>query len=219
MDARRRQILEDLGIDQWRLRGAAAESVGSVPAVTVSVAAPRTSGTPASPGRAAAATAAAPGELKEAREAAGGETDAPQRVPAEAPSEAWSVLSLVSAGIVLLVDGASSRRDLRLAMDILAAASGGRRAKPSSRHFAWPPDGTGTMVGGGAGAARRAFAAFVDKELGDHGAALLLCEEPLTARLPERGGLVRVEIPPLEQLGRDVDGKRRLWETLRSAIR
>lgn len=214
MQARRTQILEDLGIDRWWLRRAATghAAPGDRPVVDPPDQRPVAVPPAASP------VLTDPGAEKTLPQMA--EVSRANVAPAQ-PSgrtsavDAWAALSLVAGGVVLLVDGSSSRRDLRLAMDVLATASGSWIDKPASRRFDWPPDGVST-IGRGADPAGRAFAAFVDKELADHGAETLLVEETLSERLPERGGPVRVQIPALARLGRDVAAKRALWEILRS---
>jgi hypothetical protein len=72
----------------------------------------------------------------------------------------------------------------------------------------------------GADALRRALEAFVDKDLADHGASLLLCSEMLADQLPDRWpDCRRVIVPPLDRLGRDAALKRALWQTLRQTRR
>jgi hypothetical protein len=127
----------------------------------------------------------------------------------------WSVLSLALGDAVLLVDGESSRRDLRLAQDVLAAATGDWRKRPAARRFHWPPDVAGGGVQPAADAGRRALNAFVDKDLGDHAARLLVCTEPLAPRLEESWpGCRRLVIPALDVLGREAAAKRSLWRIL-----
>jgi hypothetical protein len=190
-EATRRQILSDLGIPRWQLRAAAVAA-----------------GVPA-PSRTAVPPAVAdPVErpLPTAATSAGSALTAPA-----APEPRWSVLSIAAAGVVLLVDGASSRRDLRLALDVVAAASGDWQVKPVSRRFDWRPElaGDGSLP---SQAGQRALHAFVDKDLVDHGARLLLCVEPLGARLPDAWpGCRRMMIPALEVLGREAEAKRTLW--------
>lgn len=133
--------------------------------------------------------------------------------------EPWSVLSLAQGDTVLLVDGDSSRRDLRLALDVLSAASGDWQGKAVSRRFDWPPRVAGQHVPP-ADDGRRAFNAFVDKDLDDHEAALLLCVETLAGMLPDAlAGRRRVVIPALAELGRDTAAKRALWRTIRESRR
>jgi hypothetical protein len=131
-----------------------------------------------------------------------------------------SVLSIALPGSVVLVDGASSRRDLKLARDVAAAASRDWRATPVSRRFDWSPRVAGDGVPPAADAGTRAFNAFVDKDLVDHGAWLLLCIEPLARLLPESfAGCRRLVIPALDVLGREADAKRALWQAIEDSRR
>ena len=128
------------------------------------------------------------------------------------------MLSLVCGGALLLVAGDASRRDLRLAMDVLGAAAGDFRAKPASRRFDWPPRGAeGTVAAGGPGpAGARALLAFVDKDLADHGVRRVLCTAGVEQRLPALPeGIDRVTVPELATLGQDPDAKRALWQALK----
>jgi len=192
-ESTRRQILADLGIVQWRLRVAEGEILQQAPAAKQAPAAQR------------------PPENETVAEP---RAESPEVVEAEAQT-AWAALSLAVGGVVLLVDGESSQRDLRLAMDILAAACGDWAGKPSSRRFDWPPGGVARAAAGGAAAARRALAAFVDKDLTDHQARLLVCTESLAELVPQpSASWRRLVIPELDTLGRDAEAKRALWEAL-----
>lgn len=222
-ESTRRQILADLGIVQWRLRVAEGE---------VSHHAPAADGAPAAdvkpPPRAATPSATLPdtNAAPAPPDAAPSETETvaePRAVPPQAgepagepePQTPWSALSLAVGGVVLIIDGEHSQRDLRLAMDILAAACGDWSGKPSSRRFDWPPGGAARAAAGGAAAAQRALAAFVDKDLTDYQGRLLVCTEPLAELVPEPSASCRrLVIPPLHTLGRDADAKRALWEAL-----
>lgn len=217
-ESTRRQILADLGIVQWRLRVAESEVSHHAPAADVkpppraatpSATLPNTNPAPAPPD-------AAPSETETVAE--------PRAVPPQAgepdSQTPWSALSLAVGGVVLLIDGEHSQRDLRLAMDIRAAACGDWSGKPSSRRFDWPPGGAGRAAAGGAAAAQRALAAFVDKDLTDYQGRLLVCTEPLAELVPEPSASCRrLVIPPLHTLGRDADAKRVLWEALAGTSR
>jgi len=222
----RRQILADLGIVPWRLR-VLAGAVESEPAADPGA------GEPARPGdvageRAAAADTDATVTVAEAeptpavdQAATVHDTPAPAAAqPADEPREApWSALSLVSGGALLLVEGDATRRDLRLAMDVLGAAAGDFAARPASRRFDWPPPGAvRTLAGAGsAQAGERALLAFVDKDLSDHGVRRVLCTAALDARLPALPeGIDRVTLPELATLGQDPEAKRALWQALKS---
>lgn len=224
--AARLQILHDIGIDVWRLRAAAGESVadsqpGEAAAVLAELEIPRVREPSAMP-RAAVDTPlpdAAEDAAEPVREAAPSAVGAAGESAGPAASP-WAAISLALPGIVVVVDGASSRRDLRLAVDILAAATGDWRARPARRRFDWPPAVSAPAVATDEPAGRRALAAFLEKDLADHGAAVLVCVETLAAHLPEAvSGATRIEIPPLDELGRDTEAKRALWQRLASALR
>ncbi len=135
----------------------------------------------------------------------------------EPAADPFSVLSLVSGDTLVLVDGSASRRDQRLAMDVLGAASGDGAGKPVSRRFHWPPAEGGIGIHAGAGAARRALAAFVDKDLADHAVRRVLYTPDVAARWPaDSTGVTRIELPALASLGQDPAAKRDLWRRLRS---
>lgn len=187
-EATRAQILNDMGITLWRLRG-------TEPAPLVGPRQPRED----APESAAADTAAA--------------AEAPP-VPTSS-SQAWSVLSIALPGTVLLLDAGASRRDLRLARDLVAAASGDWRARPVRRRFDWPPRVSGAVTRADDDG-RRALNAFVGKDLDDHGARLLICTGTYLALLPESlPGCRLVACPTLDVVGRDTEAKRALWAAIR----
>jgi len=213
----RRQILADLGIVPWQLRvlAGALGSPGSVEADdTERDLQPAASEPPARRERPSAATQPS----IEAGVSAEPRTGAEPGTAAEPREASWSALSLVSGGALLLVAGDASRRDLRLAMDVLGAAAGDFRAKPASRRFDWPPPGAeGALAADGSGqAGARALLAFVDKDLADHGVRWVLCSAGLEERLPPLPeGVDRVTVPELATLGQDPDAKRALWQALK----
>ncbi|HEX7037523.1 MAG TPA: hypothetical protein VF210_17270 [Pseudomonadales bacterium] len=131
------------------------------------------------------------------------------------------MLSLAAGDVVLLVDGGPSRRDLRLAQDVLAAATGDWRTRPARRPFRWPPElGDAAAVAAAPDAGARALRAFVAKDVADHGAKLLLCTDAVRPRLGDDWPDVRLLVmPSLEQLGRDPDAKRALWSALAERAR
>jgi hypothetical protein len=115
-------------------------------------------------------------------------------------------------GVLLAVTGNPSRRDLRLAFDVLAAAGGGWRATPQRRAFRWPPAAPAPTGDEAASEANRALAAFLEKDIADHGVELLLCTADVVERVPAAPpGCRRHVIPALADLGRDVAAKRALW--------
>jgi hypothetical protein len=204
-------MLADMGIDVWRLRTGAATAAESA-------------STPAPAPSAAAAAAALletahPPQRRRSVPRASPPSSAPSAGPGPAvgPEAApLSAVSLAVPGVVMLLDGPVSRRDRRLAMDVLASAASDWQAKPLTRQFDWPPRIGAGAVATGADALQRALEAFVDKDLADHGASLLLCSETLAAQLPDRWpDCRRVLVPTLERLGRDASLKRALWQSLR----
>lgn len=213
-ESTRRQILADMGIVQWRLRVAEGEVPPQAPGaerVPAAADVPPGETLTASP---APPAAGAPEIKTETRTVAEPQAASPEVGESEAQAP-WSALSLAADGVILLIDGEGSQRDLRLAMDILAAACGDWAGKPSSRRFDWPPGGGVRAAAGSASAARRALAAFVDKDLSDHQGRLLVCTDPLAELVPEPPAPCRrLVIPPLDALSRDAEAKRVLWEAL-----
>ena len=202
----RRQMLADIGITIWRLRTGPAASAAPPPEPRAEPPPARRKVEAERPATAAARPAPRPEEVVR-------EPVAP--VP-PAVQARWSARSLVLCDVMLLVDGECSRRDLRLAGDVLAAATGDWRGKPISRQFQWPPRGAGGSLPPAADDGHRAFNAFVDKDVADHRPRLILCTRTLAARLaagwPE---CRRLEVPALDVLGRDGEAKRLLWRALR----
>ncbi|MEZ5558262.1 MAG: hypothetical protein R3E86_06920 [Pseudomonadales bacterium] len=226
--ATRRRMLRDMGVDTWLVRvepdavaapapdrGAAnplsaaraalAQSDRRPAAVNAAGATPASVG--ADEGVAAGARTAATRSARQA--AAPGSANTP--TPEAAARDHMAVLSLALPGVVLLCAGSASRRDLRLAMDVVAAVACDWTARPESRRFDWPPPGSVAPDAGG-DASRRALRAFVEKDLQDHRVRLLVCTADVAAWLaaPE-DGVRLVQIPPLAELGSDPDAKRHLW--------
>jgi len=135
-------------------------------------------------------------------------------VPTAANAEVLSVLSFSAAGMTLLLAQRPTGREARLVRDLFAAVSGRWDIDPVSRAFDWPP-AVAIPGADGPGAADRALRAFVEKELADHGSALMLVEQALAARLRTlRFVGEQIAIPDLARLGRDSQEKRRLWAVL-----
>jgi hypothetical protein len=204
----RRQILADLGIDVWSLR---APPVPAAPAPSGATPEPAA---PAQPAAAAPVPAApAPAALTPVVKRA---------VSAPAAAAPLTVLSIALPGVLMLVTGAPTQRELRLAADLLAAAAGDWRARPAMRRFRWPPElpaGAAAEAAASASAGvERALRAFVDKDVADHRVGTMLCTADLAARLGAGwpGCRIRV-IMPLAELGQDPAGKRALWEFLAGA--
>lgn len=203
----RRQILEDLGLVPWRLRrvDAGAREAGEALAMPETRSPEHPQG-PAVPPAATRITAPPPERSA---------LPATPPTPAVAP---WAALSLALPGVVMLVDGGVSRRDRRLAMDVLAAAAGDWHSRPVSRRLEWPPPVATAAVAMDDEAARRALAAFAGKDVTDHAARLLLCVASLARRLPAaEPECRRLVIADLEELGREPAAKRDLWRELRGA--
>lgn len=232
-EATRRQILSDMGIPVWRLRVATLDE--AVPVAEEGAAADEP------PPAAEAETARAPmpaaalrSALQEAAESprirARGNSPGGRNAPdgrAEpaasarpaaadtAPVERFSVLALAVPGAVLVLEGSPSKTDLRLAMDVLAAASGDWQARPSSRRFDWPPAVAADTLPADVAAGARALKAFVDKDVADHRARTLLATEFVARRLHESwAGCTLVTLPELAALGGNPDAKRALWQRL-----
>ncbi|MEQ8857710.1 MAG: hypothetical protein RIC56_03610 [Pseudomonadales bacterium] len=216
MQGLRRQILKDLGIVPWQLRRTASAAATPPTAPVDAAIAP----TPESVDR--RPPNAQPTDAATARRAAtapagnmAGAGDVTRSRESVRTGESWSALSLVAGGVLVLVEGDISRRDRRFVRDVLAAAAGDWQKRPVGRRFDWPSAGAGT-----ASSAARALAAFVDKDVADHGVRLVLCSEALADRLAEAWGANgprRLLLPPLERLSRDVAAKRTLWRQLQSA--
>lgn len=225
-EATRRQILADIGIAVWYrravtsphgLRAEPAPVRGPEPAeAEQAVAAPVAQPVPPAP-------RTRPETDRESRPSIRGRSVAAEPAPhAREPQglieTPWSVLSLALGGVVMLVDGDSSRRDLRLAQDVLSAAAGEWRSRPVSRRFDWPPPVSGDGAAPAQDAGARALAAFAGKDLEDHEGVLLICEAGVEPRLGEvRAGCRRIAMPRLDVLGRDSDAKRQLWHRIRDA--
>jgi len=200
----RRQMLADMGITVWRPR-----TGPRTPAARPELPPPE-SRMPR-PSKAAARSAPAPEEAVR-------EPVAPARPAIPAPDR-WAARSLVVGDVMLLVDGHCSRRDLRLAADVLAAASREWRQRPVSRQFQWPPNVAGETLPPAADDGRRAFNAFVDKDVADHRLRLIVYTVTLAERLADAWPQCRrLEIPALDVLGREGDAKRTLWRALRDAV-
>jgi hypothetical protein len=208
--AARRRILADLGIDVWRLRSRAVEApspsedpVGAVFNRDRPLAESRLKTAPTSAARTSQGNALPQG---------------PESRLEAAPTGAirFEVVSLSTAGVTLLLGAPPTGRAARLARDLLSAATGRWDAEPAMRTFEWPPGHANRVPAAGLrGAAERALAAFVDKELADHGATLLLLDDSVAARLEafQRPG-DRIAIGELAVIARDPAEKRRIWSAI-----
>jgi hypothetical protein len=202
-ESTRRQILGELGIEVWLLR--AARPAGGQPEA----------------GAGSASVAGAPPPRATQRTPARVRPSLPPARPvaaANARTEAvrsLTVLALACPGVLLTLTGTPSRRDLRLARDLLAAATGRWDVSPQRRAFRWPPGLPASAEGGGSNSMERALAAFIDKDIADHAVSLLLCTADVDVLLPgEWPGCRRHVIAPLEALGRDAGAKRAVWRFL-----
>lgn len=210
-EATRRQVLADLGIDVWRLR--VSGTTDAVPAASRREAPVALAPVPAASPPAAAATlpsrAASPARTR-ARPS-----------PGPVDQVAIAVQSIAAPGVLLLVSGTLGRRDRRLVLDLLGAATGDWQHKPVLRVFQWPPE-LPTDAPGTGGSAERALRAFVDKDLVDHGVTALIHTADLAALLPGPEawpGCRRHVVESLSALGQDPAGKRALWQFLSAAGR
>jgi hypothetical protein len=114
--------------------------------------------------------------------------------------------------VLLVLRADATRRERRLAGDLLSAAAGIWGRRPLTRRFDWPAAGNPPAQ---PQAAARALRALVGKDVQDHGTALLVYPAALAGML--QGGVSEcrhLEIPELASLGRDAPGKRTLWRTL-----
>lgn len=219
----RSTILSDIGITTWRLRAAPGSAAPAAPdSAAPDSAAPDSAALDVPPQAGNSkpvmrSERSVPAMRPPAQEASltppsSAATASPPPARAEAP---WSVVSLALSGTLLLVSGDSSRRDLRLARDILSAAVGDWRSRPARRDFRWPPEIAGHGLAPSPDAGRRALAAFIDKDVSDHGVGLLLCTHSVAARFPSGWqGCRLLPMPELPELGRDPDAKRALWGAL-----
>jgi hypothetical protein len=189
-ESARRQILGDLAIEVWLPRTVLAQE-RRLPAAKPAI---------AKPPRAK-------------------QSPAPRR-PSVTPHSQLTVHSMTVPGVLLAVSGTPSRRDLRLAFDLLAAAGGTWQVTPQRREFRWPPAVPAPASDEGDSAANRALAAFLDKDIADHGVDLLLCTTDVVERVPAfLPGCRRQVIPALDELGRDAAAKRALWRFICEARR
>ena len=241
LDERRRHILKQMDVDVWVLRVAP----GATPAASAEVS-PEASPEAARAGpaalRAALEAPASPGPVARAAEprrrpateatgtapaagpaVAAATSPAVSAAPGDAADQgAFSVVSVALPGVVLLLEGDASRRDMRLARDLVSAVAGEWARKPERRRFLWPPTSGVVPASGGASdparaetAPSRALRAFADKHLEDHKARLLICAGSVGDRIPDHWEGVRVlRISALSELSRDAAAKRRLWSEL-----
>ncbi len=216
LDSRRRKILRDMGIDVWVLRAVPGQAAGasSAPAIAELPTGSLAAATPPNP--AAAARAALTGIA--AQQAEPRRSDGSRRraeTPDSAPAERIVVESVALKGVVLLLYGPVSRRDQRLAHDVVSSAVAAWSEKPVHRRFSWPPAapaGKSAADANGLPVLRRALRAFVDKDLHDHQAHKVLYVGAVAEHLPDTWPGARVlRLPALGELSRDAEAKKRLW--------
>jgi hypothetical protein len=119
---------------------------------------------------------------------------------------------LALPGVVVLMEALSSRRDARLARDLVTAAAGNWSQPPVERRFSLRLDAGEGADSNQASAVDRALRAFVDKDLQDHHARVVLYVGSVAKRLPDSWPDLRViRVPDLTALSRDPKAKQLLW--------
>ena len=197
MNTRRTQILNDMGIEAWRLRRAA----------------------PA-PGRSSATPEAAKARVptKARAERRHRKQPAQHRPPAavkrpepmtgEPVGEPLTIVAFCAAGrnggVLLATGRLSGRRQAMLANDIVHCLCGDWDAAVKRIEFNWPMPGV-------PGALEPALGAFLDKQIHDFAVKRILAAGPAAGRLPT--GIEAIAIPDLGQFD-DPDVKRRFWQQL-----
>lgn len=193
LDARRRRILELMGVSVWTLRQGAA--VGSLPSSDVSpeIVPGRVESSPVRP------------------EPAG----LPAVASAQKEEPAGSIISLscLIADTVMMLVSPAPHVSRRFCRDVLAAASGRWNLEPRVMSFAWPDPGLAGGEVAGETQGWRAFKAFMERQLSESQTSILLCGESLIARLPPLPDGCRVVVLP-DLAGSGVEAKRALWREL-----
>ena len=140
----------------------------------------------------------------------------PSTISADTPALASvAVESVALPGVVLLLEVLNSRRDARLARDLVAAAARNWSQPPLQRRFSFPLDSGNPADSNQASAVRRALRAFVDKDLQDHEARVVLYVGSVAERLPDAWPGVQVlTVSDLVEFSRDPQAKKDLWAKL-----
>ena len=183
-EARRRRLLNDMGIDVWYAR--------------------------VSP-RAAKADRAAKFDRKALGPSPVAKLGAEPLAPAE-PSNAaaqpvapFAVVALGVPGALLIAGAASRRAESALAKDLVRAAGRDWSVAVRQARFDWPQPGV-------SGAPAPALAAFVEKQAETFAAKRLLVTETVAMRI-EGGAFEFVRVPEMASLA-DPQNKKKLWRQL-----
>lgn len=211
LDAFRRGLLADMGIDVWVLRENAYGALEEAPADAIVVpepAPPREKSAPDRKREIAEQVEVAPPPAQPKEKA---DTRPAVQEPATAGAEAAAdmvVTCLSRPGALLLAHGREWAQAGRLGRDLLAAATGNWGEDPRRISFDWQEPGAPTD-------GWRAFKAFADKQLADAEASVLFVSETLVDHLPERArAWTLIVLPALK--GFDADAKRAIWTRIRT---
>lgn len=124
-------------------------------------------------------------------------------------------MSVALPGVVVLLEDLSSKRDARLVRDLVTAAVGNWSQPPVQRRFSLPLDAGKGADPEQVSAVDRALRAFVDKDLQDHQARVVLYVGSVAQRLPDSWPDLRViRVPDLAGFSRDPKAKQVLWAEL-----
>ena len=202
MDPRRTQILNDMGIEAWRLRSAEAAAAPSRPERQV----PTQARAPAAPPRRTAPSPPPPPRNQPAAR----QTEPARHGPTDVPTgDSFSVIAFCAAsqdgGALLACSGLAGRGQAVLAADIVRCLCRNWTATVRRIEFNWPLPGV-------SGAAEPALGAFLDKQLDDFSVTRALATASAAAQLPP-GGIDFITIPDLAEFD-SPDAKRALWRQL-----
>ena len=130
--------------------------------------------------------------------------DSVNAVPVTDPP--YSVAALGAPGVVFVVEGLQNRGDATLARDIVWAACRDWTLRVGRARFDWPQPGA-------SGSSAPVLAAFIEKQVEDHGASRVLIAESVANRLDEQSDDF-IQVPDLSSLAERED-KLALWRRLR----
>ena len=204
----RRRILHDMGIEVWYARRKPGEAADLKPG-EARAAVGKTNGGGAGAGSRGRTGNDAPGiGLGPSAPVA---QPPPATVEPEQPDEPpFAVVAFGVPGALLVADASPRRQEALLARDVLRAASGDWSAAAARARFDWPQPGASGVSG-------PALAAFVEKQVEDTGARLLLVTDAAAERLDHwpRG---TVGVPDLPSLA-DPEKKLTLWRRIQQLTR
>ncbi|MCY3795355.1 MAG: hypothetical protein OXG51_13420 [Gammaproteobacteria bacterium] len=202
MDPRRTQILNDMGIEAWRLRSAEPAAAPSRPKREVPVEARAPAALPRRTARSSSpqpGNQPAPHPTEPARQ---GSTDL-------STGDSFSVIAFCAAsqggGALLACGSLSGRGQAVLAADIVRCLCRNWAATVRRIEFKWPLPGV-------SGAAGPALDAFLDKQIDDFSVTRALATASAAAKLPP-DGIDFITIPDLAELD-SPDAKRALWRQM-----